>query len=220
MQDLGEFTRSYAIAPHDGRSPSVEYRDEMKAQVSDWLADLKNEPWEAEFFALEAERIEPSSVQPHLQIRVYGAEIELFIGLDDEIVADMTAHEVEELIKYVEADRLPRAGMDTSDWRFWAVPARARIDQSIRVTQFGGKEMTLVIDTDFSGIYGRDRRVVAGVPEDILPEFGYLEERQQFSGEITLRIALNDLPRQWNADYQPVWRKIGHEVWRRDNAPI
>ncbi|MEO0464623.1 MAG: hypothetical protein AAF127_15965 [Pseudomonadota bacterium] len=213
------FTRSYSIAPHDGRSPSVDYRDEMKAQISDWLADLKNVPWEASFLDLEAERIEEPSAQPSREIRVYGAEIEFFIGLDDEIDADMSVREVQELISYVRIDGLQIAGLETPDWRFQALPAHSRIDQGIRVIQFGSGEITLVIDTDFSAVYGRDRRVVAGVPEDILPEFVYLEERQRFSGKITLHIAFNELPSHRDSDDRSVWRKIGHEAWRRDHAP-
>lgn len=214
-----EFTRSYSIAPHDGRSPSVDYRKDMEARASDWIADRKNEPWEAEFSDLTAELIEHSSAQPSREIRVYGAEIELFIGLDDEIDADMSVREVQELISYVRIDGLQIAGLDTPDWRFQALPAHPRIDQGVRVIQFGGGEITLVIDTDFSAVYGRDRRVVAGVPEDILPEFAYHEEQQRFSGQITLHIVFNELPRHRDSDDRSVWRKVGHEAWRRDHAP-
>lgn len=214
-----EFTRSYSIAPHDGRSPSVEYRKDMKARAINWLADRKNEPWEAEFSDLTAELIEHSSAQPSREIRVYGADIELFIGLDDEIDAGMSVREVQELISYVRVDGLQIAGLGTPDWRFQALPAHPRIDQGIRVIQFGGGEIALVIDTDFSAVYGRDRRVLAGVPDDILPEFAHLEERQQFSGQITLHIAFDEFPRHRDSDDRSVWRKIGHEAWRRDHAP-
>lgn len=212
-------TRSYAILPHDGREPSDEYRREMENHAGNWLAALGSDPWRITFTDLASELVENPHTPLPQYLRVPGDGFELTIGFDDEIHGGLTAEEVQSRINFVATSGFPIEEIETEDWRFEASVPSTHIDKGIRVTRFGDGAMTLQIDLGFFAVYGRDRRVVAGVPEVILPEFGYFQKRRAFAGEIKLEMSIDAFIQAPPTKDHPTWREVQHEAWGRAHAP-
>lgn len=209
--------KSYRILPSDGPPPSMEYKQEMSKRAAKWLDKLVSENWQVEYSGLRAEVSENSYAPLPQYMRVSGLGLDLTIGLDNHINANMTADEVQGLINFVSNSGFPIEKLGNDHWHIEASTLRSHLETGFRVTHFGNGKMTIKISTDFFAVYGLDKRVIP-FPDALTPEFAYFQNRQSFRGDITLQISIDELQSADDPIGDPTWRKIGQEAWGRASA--